>query len=122
MKRKQCLTAIFSLILTLALVAVMLPQTAVPTQAEAVSSETPLKGKTLSALGDSISTFNGVSNTTAAETTNSTIADGRWYYPAPEVSTVDMTWWMQTANALGMKLLVNNSWSGSYIFKERTDI
>ena len=40
-----------------------------------------LEGKTISILGDSISTYNGISNGAAAETTNSTICDGHWYYP-----------------------------------------
>ena len=78
------------------------------------------EGKTISILGDSISTFSNYSNGTAAQTTNSTIKDGAIYYPnnIPEV-TVDSTWWYQAAQALGMDILVNNSWSGSCLLNTR---
>ncbi len=82
--------------------------------------ENLLAGKTLSILGDSISTYTNYSNGTAAGTTNSTIAGGAVYYPGSCSSvSVSDTWWYQTAEALGMTVLVNNSWSGSCILTER---
>ena len=79
-----------------------------------------LAGKTLSILGDSISTFTNYSNGTAAQTTNSTVAEGVTYYPKSGYEvTAETTWWYQTAEMLGMEILVNNSWSGSCLLKER---
>ena len=81
-----------------------------------------LKGKSVSILGASISTYAGTSNGTAADTTNSTIKNNVKYYPnntIPEVGLQD-TWWMQLVNDFDLRLLVNNSWSGSAIFLERS--
>lgn len=67
-------------------------------------------GKTLSVLGDSISTFAGY------------IPSGNkvWYTGGNSgVASVDDTWWMKLINALGMSLLVNNSWSGSRVTTTR---
>ena len=75
---------------------------------------------TLSILGDSISTYQNYSNGTAAQTTNSTIKDGAIYYPQSGFDvTPDSTWWYQAAQALGMEILVNNSWSGSCLLNTR---
>ena len=82
------------------------------------SPEEVLKGKTLSILGDSISTYTGVSNNTAYNATIGSNAvyytEGRW-----DVYQAD-TWWQQAVDALGMELLVNNSWSGSCILPTRS--
>ena len=76
----------------------------------------------LSILGDSISTYTDWSSGAAAETTNSTIASGAVYYTVGRhnVAQTD-TWWQQTADALDLRLLVNNSWSGSCVFNTRSD-
>lgn len=87
-----------------------------------VKEELDFSGKTLSILGASISTFAGSSNGAAAETTNSTIKKNAIYYPnstIPEVTLHD-TWWKQVEQDLGMRLLVNNAWSGSAILLERS--
>ncbi len=77
----------------------------------------PLKGKTLSVLGDSISTFENASNGKAASTTNSTIKDNVAYYTSEKTNvTLDKTWWKQVEAKTGMKILVNNSYSNSNIF------
>jgi len=84
-----------------------------------------LKGKNFSLLGDSISTYNGYSNNTQS---NSTLTNNVFRYddkgkaknPTVPFTSVNETWWMQTANATGMNLLVNNSWAGSEVFGERT--
>lgn len=77
------------------------------------------EGKTISILGDSISTFENYSSGTAATTTNSTITNNAVYYRPSNVSSfgvnVNDTWWKQTADVLGMRVLVNNSWSGSRV-------
>lgn len=61
-------------------------------------------GKSLSILGDSISTFSGY------------IPEGNvTYYPTGTVQAVTDTWWKKLIDALGMTLNVNNSWSGSRV-------
>lgn len=63
-------------------------------------------GKKLSVLGDSISTFAGY------------IPSGNkvWYTGSNNgVSAVTDTWWRKLTDALGMELLVNESWSGSRV-------
>ena len=69
--------------------------------------------KTISILGDSISTYSAVSNN--ATTANSTIASNAVYYPKYEMTSTHETWWKQAADTLGMNVLVNNSWSGSRV-------
>lgn len=73
-----------------------------------------LENATISFIGDSISTF---------YSTNSTVnslygGTNQYYYPiySATVKSVDKTWWYQTYNELGLKLGVNNSWSGSAAF------
>lgn len=61
-------------------------------------------GKTLSILGDSISTFSGYIPSGNAS-----------YYPSGTVQAVTDTWWKKLIDALGMTLNVNNSWSGSRV-------
>ena len=82
--------------------------------------DNPFRGKTISILGDSISTYAGVSNNTAY---NSTIGKNAVYYRA-DGSTLKVclsdTWWQQAIDALDMKLLVNNSWSGSTVLHTRS--
>lgn len=64
------------------------------------------KGKSLSILGDSISTFAGyIPSGNANFYTGSNCG----------VSSVNDTWWMKLINALGMTLNLNNSWSGSRV-------
>lgn len=61
-------------------------------------------GKTISILGDSISTFAGY------------IPEGNvTYYPSGTVLSVADTWWYKLYTALGMTLNINNSWSGSRV-------
>ena len=69
------------------------------------------KGKVISILGDSISTFAGYIP----------VADGfnlahRPRYPQSNLfSDVNLTWWMQTITALDAKLGINDSWAGSTV-------
>ena len=71
-----------------------------------LSGESTYKGKTLSILGDSISTYAGYIPAGNAN-----------YYTGSNcgVSSVDDTWWMKIINAFGMTLNLNNSWSGSRV-------
>lgn len=71
---------------------------------------TQLSGKKLSILGDSISTFEGVSNDTNA---NKTIGNNDVFYTTQ--MEMDDTWWKQAADATGMSILVNNAWAGSNV-------
>lgn len=64
------------------------------------------RNKTISILGDSISTFAGyIPSGNANFYTGSNCG----------VSSVNDTWWMKLINALGMTLKLNNSWSGSRV-------
>ncbi len=73
-----------------------------------------LKGKRVSFIGDSISTFQGYSNNIEY---NATIGKNSVYYKNDRNGFTDVneTWWMQTVKATGMELLVNNSWSGDRV-------
>ena len=75
-----------------------------------------LKGKQISFIGDSISTFEGYSNNTKY---NPTIGENAVYYNGTRKGFADVneTWWMQTVQATGMELCVNNSWSGDRVTK-----
>lgn len=66
-----------------------------------------LQGKYLSVLGDDVCTYDGYSYPTASL--------DKPYYPKRDVDSVEKTFWVQLIDALDMRLLVNNSWSGSKI-------
>ena len=66
-----------------------------------------LNGKKLSILGDSISTYEGVSNDKAASSATA-------YNPAfyRGIFPLSSTYWHRVMDNLGLTLCVNNSWSG----------
>ena len=66
-----------------------------------------LKGKNISILGDSISTYRGASNDASS---NATIASNPYFYMEP--FPIEATYWMRLIESLDMNLCVNNSWSG----------
>ena len=70
------------------------------------------QGKYVSVLGDSISTFRGVSNDRLS---NSAISSNEPYYPdfCGNVYDYSLTYWGRVINELGMKIGVINSWSSS---------
>lgn len=69
------------------------------------------KGKKVSILGDSISTFAGY----IPEADGTNLAH-RPRYPQDNLLTdVNYTWWMKLINALEAKLGVNDSWAGSTV-------
>ena len=75
----------------------------------------------ISFLGDSISTYSGISNSTSY---NPTIGSNVIWYPNNNYSGANIapseTWWYQTANELGYEICVNNSWSGSVVNTAQT--
>lgn len=75
-------------------------------EANYIEGESDFSGKTVSILGDSISTYKGY------------VPDGYscfYPYPTADLGDVNQTWWMQVINKLGMKLLKNNSYSGTCV-------
>lgn len=73
-----------------------------------------LEGKYLSILGDSISTYIGYSNN---ESDNETLKDNKVYYKGDNILTsVEETWWKLIEKETNLKVLVNNSYSGSKVF------
>ena len=110
---KKRLIALFSLILVLSSIVGMMP-----VGASAASTEKDYKGKIISILGDSISTYAGY------------IPDADGYnlehlarYPQDNLfSGVEHTWWMQIIDRLGAKLGINDSWRGTTVDgKSKTD-
>ena len=77
---------------------------------DVVENAVTLSNKKLSILGDSISTFTGVSNDASA---NATIGNNE-VFDYSQI-TMDDTWWKQAADAADMSILVNNSWAGSNV-------
>lgn len=73
-----------------------------------------LEGKYISILGDSISTYIGYSNN---ESDNETLKDNKVYYKGDNILTsVEETWWKLIEKETNLKVLVNNSYSGSKVF------
>ena len=66
-----------------------------------------LKGKRVSILGDSISTYKNVSNNADANITTF-VNPYKYADPFP----LEKTYWMRVIKTFGMTLCVNNSWSG----------
>lgn len=74
-----------------------------------------LKGKQLSVLGDSISTFEGVSNDASENLQNNAV------YYSSQFARQD-TYWQQILDEFDMKLCINNSWSGAYVSKHTPNV
>ena len=105
--------SLFALVLILTTITCNLPIVA----AAQYDTTKILDGKTISILGDSISTFRNISNGTGADKTNTTIKNNRYYYGFNKNGVnVNDTWWMQIFKKLGGRLLVNNSSSGTQVF------
>jgi len=108
---------ILSLVVVFMMLCSIMPQINIRVFAEETTVTNEFKGKTISILGDSISTFAGVSNNTSY---NSTIGSNAVYYSSGTLGVeLSDTWWHQTIDALDLDLLVNNSWSGSTVFLPR---
>lgn len=103
---------VLSLLLTLVILWEILPVSALTPE------NSPLKGKRISILGDSISTYTGISNDASV---NPTLSGGAIYYTAGRYGVYQAdTWWQQTIDRLGLDLTVNNSWSGSCVLNTRS--
>ncbi|MDE5601765.1 MAG: hypothetical protein K2J16_04635 [Clostridia bacterium] len=72
-----------------------------------------LRGKRISILGDSLSSFEGVSNNANI---NATISKNPAYYGKTVPFKLADTWWMRLINKYEMVLCVNNSWSGGLLY------
>ncbi len=80
---------------------------------ETTAVQGKLNGKKLSILGDSISTYQGVSNNAEI---NSTIGNNEVFYGTQNTTVAESdTWWKQAADNTGMSVLVNNSWAGANV-------
>lgn len=82
-----------------------------------------LAGKKLSVLGDSISTLKDWSNNTSH---NSSLANNAIYYnPDNDIARwlpTNGTWWQNAAAQMGMEVLVDNAWAGSWVWNKETTI
>lgn len=76
-----------------------------------IETNPTLKGKTVSIIGDSISTFYAP----GSEMNSYYNSENTFYYPtySASIKTVDLTWWYKLIKNNNMKLGINNSWSGS---------
>jgi lysophospholipase L1-like esterase len=74
-----------------------------------------LQSKKISILGDSISTYRGVSNDKYA---NATLYYNYYFPGYADEFPLERTYWMRVIDALGLELCVNNSWSGANLSGE----
>lgn len=77
-----------------------------------------LKGKTVSFLGDSITTYAGWSDNPKD---NSTLVNNYTKYNS-SIMNVNSTWWKQTINELQLSLCVNNSCDASRVTDTKSDL
>ena len=124
-------TILRSLIALLLCAALLLPGIPVPVQAAALPNfqvGSDYAGVKFSVIGDSISTYYGYSNSktynplylSTSEATFGTYYGNKShgdYYDFDHIAWTD-TWWKQTVDTLGMDLLVNNAWSGSFLLSD----
>ncbi len=91
-------------------------QTAAEYAQTSATLRTALQGKYLSILGDSISTFTGVSNSAA----NNTTLGGSVEYDGSKgnVTSMDHTYWGRMLAKYDMKLLVDNAAGGSLLLED----
>ena len=102
---KKRMQRVITMLMVLAMVLGFVPVFEHYAQAAETAQSTSFAGKKVSILGDSISTFEGVSNNTAY---NSTIG-GNWIYYTDGLHGVSLhdTWWQQIIDTLDMELCVN---------------
>lgn len=88
-------------------------------------AKSKLAGKTVSIYGDSISSFDGYSNNS---NNNRSTKDNAAYYSTSYseidknryfIKDVNHTWWKRVTDRLGLKLLVNNSYTGDTVSGSR---
>ncbi len=93
-----------SLLLTVCLLTGVLAGSSLTKAGAAKAASYDYKGKTVSIMGDSISTFSGYIPDSYAQN-----------YPAGDIEDVSQTWWMQVINAKKMTFLANSSYSGGLV-------
>ena len=71
------------------------------------------EGKYLSMMGDSISSFTGVTNDTNY---NSALYNNRCYYSTAQLNGPEQMYWGRVAEACGMEICVPNGWSSSRVY------
>ncbi len=124
-------TILCSLAALLLCVAMVLPGIPVPVRATALDNfqvGSDYAGVKFSVIGDSISTYYGYSNSTTYNPlylSTSEATFGTYYGNKSHGDYADFdhiawtdTWWKQTVDTLGMDLLVNNAWSGSFLLSD----
>ena len=112
------------LLLCVALVLPYVPISASAAKLDNFDTGSDFSGIKMSVIGDSISTYYGVTNSSTynplylstSEATFGTYYGNTSHGDYAEFSDVKWadTWWQQTVDTLGMDLLVNNAWSGSF--------
>ncbi len=131
MEKSTFLRRMLAIVLCLTMVLPYLPDLTVEVSGASIENYGNIKdfsGLNLSVIGDSISTYEGVNNSktynplylsTAEATFGTYYGDSSRsdYAEYDQVTRAD-TWWQQTCDTLGMNLLVNNAWSGSFVVKD----
>ena len=110
----------------------ILPLIPVPAKAAALENYdtgSDYSGVNFSFIGDSISTYYGITNSstynplylTTSEATFGTYYGNTSHGDYAEFSSVkwEDTWWKQAVDTLGGNLLVNNAWSGSFVLSDQ---
>ncbi|MBQ5711329.1 MAG: hypothetical protein IIV61_01825, partial [Oscillospiraceae bacterium] len=128
MKKNRSFRRGMAVVLCFAMVLSCLPLGVFAAKLDNFDTNGGFKGKKLSVIGDSISTYYGVSNSSTynplylvtSEATFGTYYGNTSHGDYAEFSDVKRadTWWQQVVDTLGMDLLVNNAWSGSYVLKD----
>jgi len=91
----------------------------IPASAEGVVSSAVRENTYISFLGDSITTFGGISGGAGSEAYNNTLTPNAIYYDSPAFKLED-TWWMRVISAMDYTLCVNNSYSGGRVTQSHT--
>ena len=124
MKKQGLFNRILVLLLVVALALPCLPVNVFATALDNFDTGSDFSGVKMSVIGDSISTYYGITNSSTynplylstSEATFGTYYGNTSHGDYAEFSSVKWTdtWWKQTVDTLGMDLLVNNAWSGSF--------
>ena len=128
LKNHRFVSTLLALLLCAAMILPYIPVQASAAALNNFDTDGDYAGLNLSVIGDSISTYFGVSNTkpynplylSTSEATFGTYYGNTSHGDYGEFGHVKRldTWWQQTADTLGMNLLVNNAWSGSLVLTD----